>query len=219
MHTDGSIAGAILPPLTAEEREMNLRAEFTVRVFVVYLAALAMAWILTEGVWGATGGLVGGLSIARNPEYIQKVTSFLKDKGADPNASRAEARKAYQGLCLSKGDKQELMKMSKETLSDINWFPVTIFVSAIVFGTVGFLGGLIARAWLFAGAVPALSFLLNNPVIRFNMAKDLSTLQKVIVVVPAQFAVCYLLAYCGARLGLRRKHKKETANQAIEATV
>jgi hypothetical protein len=200
-----------------KEMSMNIRNQFTVRALVVYLVALAAAWILTEVVWGATGGLVGGLSTALNPEYQQKVTSFMKDKGVDSDASRAEALKAYQAL--SKEEKKQLMEMSKEALSDINWFPVTIFVSAVVFGIVGFLGGLIARTWLLGGAVPSLSFLLNNPVIRFQMAKDLSTLQKVIVVVLAQFVVCYLLAYCGARLGLRRKHKKETANQAIEATV
>jgi hypothetical protein len=108
--------------------------------------------------------------------------------------------------------------MSKEALADINWFFVTLFVSVALFGLVGVLGGFVARAWVLAGAVPALSFLTNNPVIRFQMVKDLSTSQKVIVVVLAQFAVCYLLAYCGARLGLKRKQKKQTANQAIEAT-
>lgn len=196
---------------------MNLRAQFSVRAVVVCVAALAVAWILTEVVWGATGGLVGGLSIARNPEYQQRITTFMKDKGATPDASRAEARKAYENL--SKEDRQELMRMSEEALANINWFLVTLFVSAVVFGLAGFLGGLTARAWVLAGAVPALSFLTNNPVIRFEMAKDLSTVQKVIVVVIAQFAICYLLAYCGAKLGLKRQQKKESANQAIEATV
>jgi hypothetical protein len=195
----------------------KLKQEFTVRALVVYLLAVAVAWILTEAVWGATVGIVGGLSIARNPEYQQKVLSLMKDKGVDSDASRAEARKAYQNM--SKEERQELMEMTKEVLSDVNWLFVTVFVSAVVFGIVGFFGGLIARAWLLAGAVPALSFALNNPVIRFGMAKGLSTLQKVAVVILAQFAVCYLLAYCGARLGLKRKQKKETANQAIEATV
>jgi hypothetical protein len=195
---------------------MNIRAQFTVRSVVVCLAALAVAWILTEVVWGATGGLVGGLSIARNPEYQQKVTAFMKDRGAAPDGSGAGARKSYDNL--SKEDRQELMRMIEEAMADINWFLVTLFVSAVAFGLVGFLGGLIARAWVLVGAVPALSFLTNNPIIRFSMAKDLSSMQKAIVVV-AQFAICYLLAYCGARLGSKRKQKKESANQAIEATV
>ena len=200
----------------AEEKKVSLKREFTVRGLVVYVVALAVAWILTEVVWGATGGLVGGLWIARNPEYQQKISSFMKEKGVAPDASRADARKAYENL--SKEDRQELMRMSKEALADINWFPVTIFVSAIVFGVVGFLGGFITRAWVLAGTVPALSFLTNNPIIRFPMAKDLPAVQQVIVVVVAQFAICYLLAYCGAKLGLKRKQKKETANQAVEAT-
>ncbi|MGD0021996.1 MAG: hypothetical protein ABSC54_06800 [Smithellaceae bacterium] len=196
---------------------MKIRNQFTVRALVVYAVALAAAWILIEVVWGATGGIIGGLSFSRNVEYQQKVTSFMKDKGINSGASRDEALKAYQAL--SEEDKKELMEMSKKILSDINWFSVSIFVSAVAFGIVGFFGGLISRTWLLAGAVPALSFLLNNPIIRFQIAKDISTLQKVVVVVFAQFAVCYLLAYLGARLGLRRKHKKETVNEAMKATV
>ncbi len=157
---------------------MNIKEQFTVRPIVVCLVGVAVAWVLTEVVWGATGGVVGGLSIARNPEYQQKIMSFMKDKGVNSDASRSEARKVYQNL--SQEDRRELMEMSKTLLSDINWFPITIFVSAVVFGLVGFLGGFIARAWILAGAVPALSFLTNNPVIRFQMAKDLSTFQKVI---------------------------------------
>src|SRR5208283_5124717 len=113
--------------------------------------ALAAAWILIEVVWGATSGLLGGLSIARNQEYQQKVTSFMKDKGINYGASRDEALKAYQAL--PEEDKKELMEISKKILSDINWFSVSIFVSAIVFGIVGFLSGLISRTWLLAGAV------------------------------------------------------------------
>jgi hypothetical protein len=196
---------------------MNIQNQFTVRALVVYLVAVAVAWSLIEVVWGATGGILAGLSIARNQEYQQKVTSFMKDKGVDSGASREEALKAYQAL--SEKEKKELIEMSKNVISGINWFSVSIFVSAVVFGIVGFFGGLISRTWLLVGAVLALSFFLNNPVIRFQIAKDISTLQKVVVVVFAQFVVCYLLAYFGARLGLRRKHKKEMANEAIKATV
>ena len=201
----------------AEEDKDDIREQFSVRSVVVCVAALAVAWILTEVVWGATAGIVGGLSMARNPEFQQKVMSFMKEKGVGSDASRAEARKVYQNM--SKQDRQELMAMTKDVLSDINWFPVTMFVSAVVFGIVGFFGGLVARSWLLAGAVPALSFILNNPIIRFQMAKDLSTMQKVAVVVLAQFTVCYLLAYCGAHLGLKRKQNKEMANQVIDATI
>ena len=108
--------------------------------------------------------------------------------------------------------------MAREILACINWFVVTMFVSAVVFGLAGFLGGLLARSWLLAGAVPAFSFLTTNPVTRFPMAKDLPVLQKVIVIVFAQFAVCYLLVYWGARLSTRRqRHKTRTDNQDVQA--
>lgn len=194
---------------------MNLKNEFAVRAYVAYLIGLAAAWILTEVVWGATGGIVAGLIVARDPQYQQKVDSFLKERGVDPQTDAAGARSAYQSL--SKEDKEELMKLSKEAMAHVNWFCVTLFVSAVVFGLVGFLGGLFSRAWLLAGAVPALSFLTNNPVVRFLLARELPVLQKVIVIVLAQFAVCYCLAYCGARLGLRRqRQRRETVNQSVQ---
>jgi hypothetical protein len=204
------------PLAKKKEIRMKIKYQITARAVFVCLACVAVAWILTEFVWGATSGLVCGLSIVRNPEYQQKVTAFMKDKGASPTF-QAEARKAYENL--SQEDRQELMKMSKETLSGTNWFAVTTFVSVVVYGLVGFLGGFIARSWILVGLVPALSFLTNNPIIRFSMAKDLTIVQKVIVVLIAQFAICYILAYYGARLGLKLKQRKEMANKAIEASV
>ncbi len=173
------------------------------------LIAVGVAWLLTSIVWGATCGLVGGLSIANNPEFRQKIESVITDKGITPEDSQAEAHQKYKSL--SKAGKQELEEITKEAMANVNWFAVTIFVSVIVFGIPGFLGGFIARAWLLAGAIPALSFLTNNLVIRFPMAKDLPSLEKIIVVVFAQLSVCYILAYLGARWGLKRQQKKEQA--------
>jgi hypothetical protein len=195
---------------------MKLEREFTLRALLVYAVSLAVAWILTEVVWGATGGIVGGLTIARNSEYQQKVTAFLKDRGITSDSTQDKAQILYEDL--SRQDRQELMIMSKDLLADINWFSVTLFVSAVVFGVVGFLGGLFARAWVLAGVVLALSFLINNPLIRFPMARDLPEVQKLIVFLVSQFAICYLFAFCGAKLGLKRQYKKEMANKAVEAT-
>ena len=197
---------------------MKLKSQFTIRALSAYLFALAAAFILTEVVWGATGGAVCGLYMRRNPVYREKAISFLRERGINPDSNSADLTKSYQSL--SEEDKREYMKIAKELAKEairyVNWFYMTFFVSAVVFGLVGFLGGLFARGWLLAGAVPALSFLTNNPLIRFGMAKGISTFQKVIVVILAQFAVCYLLAYCGARLGCKRQQKKrELANKAV----
>jgi len=194
---------------------VNLKREFSARSALVYLIALALVYVLTEVFWGATAGLVGGLIIARDPEYQQKVTSFLEERGIDEQADAKAAKSAYASL--SREDKKELERMTLVTMARVNWFYVTLFVSALVFGLVGFLAGLFSRAWLLGGAVPALSFLANNPVVRFRMASDLSTGQKMIVIALAQFAVCFALAYCGARLGLRRDaRKKGTANPSLQ---
>ena len=52
------------------------------------------------------------------------------------------------------------------------------------------------------------SFFRCQTVAKWEMAEDLSTPEKVIIIVVAQFAVCYLLAYCGRRLGENVSKKK-----------
>jgi hypothetical protein len=183
---------------------LNIRGQSNVRALVVYLVALAAAWYLTDFVWNTTGGLAIALSRARNPEYMEKIQEIQKDMR--PDTPQAEIQKAYEKL--SSEDKQELKKMSKKAQDETNWFAVTFIVSAFVFGLVGFIGGFISRSWILAGVVPALSFFTNNPVIGIKMAKNLPEMQKLIVVIVAQFSICYLLAYCGAWLGLKRKQKK-----------
>ncbi|MHC4502678.1 MAG: hypothetical protein ACYTFI_05175 [Planctomycetota bacterium] len=185
---------------------MNLKREFSARSALVYLVALPLVYVLTEVLWGATGGLLGGLVIARDPEYQQKVASFLEERGIDERADAKAAKSAYGSL--SQEDKKELERMTLAIMARVNWFYVTLFVSAAVFALVGFLGGFAARGWILAGTVPALSFLVHNP-LRFRMARDLPTGQTVIVIALAQFAVCFALAYCGARLGLRRDARKD----------
>ena len=195
---------------------MSVRDQFTVRAVIVYLLAVALAWVLTPLVWGGTCGVAGGLLIRRSPDFQQKIATFSAEKGINPNTSQAEAEKAYQDL--SKEDRQELQEIGREAMSHTNWFAVTLVASAIVFGLVGFLGGLFARSWLLAGGVPALTLLTYNLVTWFGLAKALPTWQKVVVVVVAQFAVCCLMAYFGAWLGVRMKQRRAIATQRTDAT-
>jgi magnesium-transporting ATPase (P-type) len=159
-------------------------------------------------VWGATGGIVLGLLIKGNPEYQQKVRAFLQERGIDTNADMAATRAAYSKLTLE--DQNELNSMSRDAMRNINWFLVTLFVSVVVFGGVGFLSGIVAGQWALAPLIPALSFLLNNPVIRFAMAKELPPFQKAIVVA-VQFVVCTGLALLGAVIAGRNKHSGQQA--------
>ena len=77
------------------------------RVVTVFVIAVAVAYILTEIVWGATGGAVVGLTF-RDPLFQQKFAA-------------AEDREARQALV-------------EAVLSDLNWFALTAFVSAAVYG-------------------------------------------------------------------------------------
>ena len=159
---------------------MNLRAEFSMRAFVVYLACFGAAWILSMVVWGATVGVVGGLSIGLDAEYQQQIVSFLQERGVDPDASDSEVRNVYNNL--SEEDQQELEAINDTFLSNINWFLVTALASVVLFGFVGFLGGLFSKAWLLAGAVPALSLVVSNSILKFPTAKDLPVFDKVAVI-------------------------------------
>ncbi len=148
------------------------------RVVTVFVIAVAVAYILTEIVWGATSGAVFGLTF-RDPLLQQKFVA-------------AEDREARQALV-------------EAVLSDLNWFTLTAFVSAAVYGFVGFLTGLFARFWLHVGLIPLVSFFTNNPLIRFQYADSLSSGEQAIIILGPQFAVCCGLGYFGFKLATRNK--------------
>jgi hypothetical protein len=188
---------------------VEIKKEFSLRALVSYLLALTIACILTEVVWGVAGGLVGGISIARDLQYQQKISAFMQERGVDIKADSATLKKAFDNL--SAQDQLKLKEMTGEVLNRINWLPTTFAVSAFVFSLVGFLGGFISGVWLAAGFVPALTFIANNPVVRFQAAGDLSLMEKALVVVLAQFAACYLAAYYGSKVRLKRDEKKRNS--------
>ncbi len=157
------------------------------RVVTVFVIAVALAWVLTEIVWGATGGAVMGRTMARDQAFQQRFAA----------AEGPEARKA----------------LVEEVLSDVNWFALTAFVSAAVFGFVGFLTGLLARFWLHVGLIPLASFFTNNPLIRFQHAESLSSSEQAIIILGPQLAVCYGLAYFGFRLATRKKTLGQEMNR------
>ena len=90
------------------------------------------------------------------------------------------------------------------------YFPSALaLASAILFGVIGFLGGLISRAWLLASVVPIPALLFSKSMIDFPRVQDLGVLEKAIVIVFAQIAVCCLFAYLGSRLRPRAKLAKQ----------
>ncbi|MCE9612696.1 MAG: hypothetical protein K8T26_00375 [Lentisphaerae bacterium] len=175
---------------------------FTVRGVVAYGAALLAAVVLTEVVWGFAGGVVAGYTIARSPGYQQQVQEFLKTRGIDTKADAAVVQAACAGF--SAEDRAELNRMSEGVLREANWFLVTLAVSILVFGLVGFSGGWLARDWRLAALVPALTFALNNPLVRFPLARELAISRQVVIGL-VQVGVCVVLAALGSRVAARRQ--------------
>ncbi len=157
------------------------------RVVTVFVIAVAVAWILTEIVWGATGGAVMGLTITRDPAFQQ-------------NFAAAEDPEVRQALV-------------EAALSDVNWFVLTAFVSAAVYGLVGFLTGFFARFWLHVALIPLASFFTNNPLIRFQYAESLSSGEQAIIILGPQLAVCCGLGYFGFKLATRKKTSGQETNR------
>lgn len=181
---------------------MTIENEFGSRALLVYAVALLAAYALTGVVWGATGGVIGGLTVLHNQQLQQKFNEFAKTKGLAKPSSSADARRAFESL--SPQDREKVTKMLKDAMSGVSWFAVTLCVSAVVYGLVGLVAGFFARAWRLAGALPVLALLWNNPVVHFMFAKDLPLAQKAVVVI-AQVAVCWWAARWGARFGINLK--------------
>jgi hypothetical protein len=187
---------------------MDWQREFNLRPAIVNLIAMLVAGILLEVMWGFAGGIAGGVMIARDLEFQNKVTVFMQERGIDVKANPEKAKTAYEKL--SPPDKKKLDDMTQDVLTRINWFPVTLSVSIIVYGLIGFLGGFFARAWLLAGAMPIITLMTNNPVVRFEAAIGLPLQEKTIVIL-TQLAVCSLLAFYGAKVGMKRLEKRREA--------
>lgn len=183
-----------------------MRTRLFLRGIIIYALCLILTWFLIEVIWGTTGGVLAGLIDSWDRTYQGKVQKILKDAGL----SEKDFERNPDLHKLPVNVQKSLEDLTKSSLRQhINWFAVTFFVSALVFAIVGFIGAFLTRTVLFIGLIPALSFFVNNPLVRFDFARELSLTQKVVVVF-AQFGFCYLLGYFGAALGKRRDEKKST---------
>src|SRR5512139_845830 len=181
---------------------MDPKREFSGRAILVYLIAIGVMWLLWGIVWGGAGGLIIGKTVGRDLEHREKVEAFLKEKGIETQGKSMTARELYSKL--SPQDRAELDRLTRQTVSTVNWFVLTLLISAVVFGLLGFFSGFLSNAWVLAGAIPIASFFASNPIGRSDFARLLPGLQKMIIVV-VQFGVCYGLAYLGAKLGVKRE--------------
>jgi len=183
------------------------------RVIIVYLVLMPVMWLLTEAVWGGLHGALGGIKIGnslQDPTKLNEVTAFMKKHGISESASKEEGKSWVENL--SPKDKAEFQKLVMQSvrIEEIVTFGSAFVVCLIVFGFIGLISGVLTKTWLFAGFFPGISFILNNPVIRFQSILHISFNQTIIVVLVGQFLASYVFAFIGAYLCNRiRKGKQQ----------
>jgi len=182
------------------------------RIILVYMVLIPVMWILTEGVWGGLHGILIGSKIGmalREPQKSTELINFMKEHGITESTSKEEAESWTKNL--SQKDREQFQVILLKTISEKNLvsFGSALAVCIIVFGLIGLVSGALTKTWLFAGIFPGISFVLNNPVIRFQSILHISLNQKIIIVLVGQFLACYIFAFTGAYLCNRTKKEKQ----------
>lgn len=187
------------------------------RVVLVYLLLFPVMWLLIEGVWGGLHGALFGLKIGKalkDPQSSTEITSFMRQHGLSEKTLRKDSEQWFEKLTPLEQKEFQKIIMKSVDMKGIAGFGSTFAVCAIVFGLVGFLSGILTKAWIPVGILPLVSFLLNNPVLKFGVIRDLQFSQKAIIVVVSQFLVCYIFAYLGTMISRKvggRRHIRTEA--------
>ena len=185
------------------------------RVILVYMVLIPVMWLLTETVWGGLHGVLGGLKIGKalqNPQTSEEITAFMKRHGLTEKASRKDSEEWLKKLTMKEQDEFQKIIMKSVNIKSIAGFGSTFAVCFLVFGGVGFLSGALTKTWIYVGILPLISFLLNNPILRFGIIHDMPTNQKIIIVLVSQFLISYIFAYIGATISNRVQKKDTTEN-------
>jgi hypothetical protein len=188
------------------------------RVILVYLVLIPVMWFLTEAIWGGLHGARIGLKMGMQDPQSQESIAFnnyLKAHGISESTSKEDVETWFNNL--SSTDRKELNNIILNTIGekDLVSFGSAFVVCVIVFGIIGFVSGAFTGTWQFVGILPTISFLLNNPVIRFQSILDISLNQKILVILIGQFLVCYVFAFTGVFLRnsiKKRKHKQKVSD-------
>ena len=176
------------------------------KTIVIYAACFIFLVVLIEATWGLSAGVLIGSSMGTDKATQDEIARVLKERGIqEPDASHSDDGDWYSKLPADV--KKDIENIVNRKLKVINWFEVTLVVSAFTFGLVSFICGFVNRAFLPIGIIILLSLLVDNPIVRFPHAKALGLDQKVLIVL-AQFVVCYVFSYFGALLGKKRDKKR-----------
>ncbi len=176
------------------------------RVVLVYLLLIPVTWLLTEFVWGGLHGALIGLKLGKalqDPKRSAEITSFMTQHGLSEKASRKDRDQWFEKLSPEEQKEFQNIIMTSTKIKNVAGFGSTFTACAIVFGLIGFVGGILTKAWISVGILPLISFLMNNPVMRFGVIHDMPFSQKAIIVLTSQFLVCYIFAYLGAMLSIK----------------
>ncbi|MDA8082345.1 MAG: hypothetical protein M0024_01660 [Nitrospiraceae bacterium] len=187
------------------------------RIIIVYVLLIPLMLVLTEAVWGGFHGIVAG-KFFRDSNKLDEVKAFMKKHGISETATKSEGEEWLDNL--SPEDRAEYEQLIKKAIKieDIVTFGSALTVCVIVFGLIGLLGGAFTKSWQAVGILPGISFLLNNPVIRFKSVLHISDSQKVILVVVGQFVAAYLFAFLGSHICKAmndRKQQKLSLNNSV----
>lgn len=198
---------------TGPTRE-NMQSDKLKRIFLVYMVLIPVMWLLTEAVWGGLHGALLGLKLGkalRNPQTSEEFTAFMKQHGLSEKATQKESEEWFGKLTAKeRGEFQGILQKSVD-IKNVIGFGSTFAVCVIVFGAVGFIGGIFTRTWIYVGILPLISFLLNNPIFRFGAIHDMPFGQKAAIVLASQFLACYIFSYAGTMLSMaisKRRHDR-----------
>lgn len=183
------------------------------RTTVVYVAGVILASLLMALTWGATSGyIIVRSGMLRDKGILEEARRIRSEEpGGEPDAAPGVSE--YEGLGdMSPEAQRKLEALVTRELQHVNWFAVTLLVSACVFSIVAFLCGFLARSFLFIGVIPALSLLTGNPLHMVRQIGHLGFMEKGVILVFGQFGTCYLFGYLGTALA--RKIKNRTCKAA-----
>jgi|GEM_PF-2633960 len=172
------------------------------RVVIVYLIMIPVMVLLTEFLWGALHGALGGLKIGKllqDPQKSKELTDFMKKHGFNEEMSKEEASSFMEKL--SPKDKAEFQDILFKSIKkeDLINFKTASAACALIFGAVGFTSGALTKTWQSVGFLLIVSFLLNNPIMRFGAINKIPMTQKAIIIL-SQFVAAYVFAFLGAYL-------------------
>jgi hypothetical protein len=191
------------------KRAMAMDNKRLFKTIIVYIILIPVTWILSAIVTGGVYGYIGGQRIAKaysDTQLGNEVSEFMKKHGFSASMTKEESERQFEKL--SPQDKAEFQRIlfNKVETEDIMSFGSIFTVCVIVFSFIGLLSGLLTKMWVPAGIFPIIALLID-PIRRFIVLGYMSSSQKIITVLIAQFAICYVFAYLGSLFANRFSKK------------